>query len=458
GIYSGTITLKDLNVSISIELLLASDLLLLHDFLDFLKVELLERNKTHWKDDEILYMLNVSYRIPSRYDLYLVCQDMVAERPVILFGSPEFLSIDEDLLLSILKLDMICLPEQSIFDNLIRWGIANTPNYSTITDKTSRFNALGTTLEDALQLIRYDNIKGSIIEYEQILPDKVVLYKIPPRSNYIVEPKGPSLMIMKLKNSGKFIGAYNPIQWKQGSSSCCGSTSESFIFTYDDKYGSNYRLCRVKNFDHAVCLVSDFGGLLNFGEDLMFKFDKETVRCHIKCKFYDQTTLAGSTNSPVESKIVIANHHEPSLMLMKLKNGKIVGAYNPLDWTYGSYRVYPIGIEYRYTSDSFIFSYDAGVNDGVNYRLSRVVNFDEAIASEKISTNRKDLNGLILRFGNDLRFIHNGSGRRNVPDRVFCHIEQNGHYEQPAIIPSGNYEIDQWEIFRVSRKDPEALL
>ncbi|CAG8850165.1 4537_t:CDS:1, partial [Racocetra persica] len=54
-------------------------------------------------------------------------------------------------------------------------------------------------------------------------------------------------------------------------------------------------------------------------------------------------------------------------------------------------------------------------------------------------------------------FIHNGSGRRNVPDHVFCHIEQNGHYEQPAILPSENYEIDQWEIFRVSKKDPEAL-
>ncbi|CAG8651756.1 2123_t:CDS:2 [Cetraspora pellucida] len=607
GICSGTIILTDLNITTSMELLLASDLLLFHEFLDFLKIKLLERNKMDWEDNEIIYMLKGSYRIPALQDLYLVCQDIIAERPMILFESLEFLSIDEDLLLSILKLDMISLSEISIFDNLIKWGIANTPNYNTINDETSRVNALETTLEDALQLIRYNNIKDSIIEYNQILPDKDVLYKIPPRANYIVEPKvisnrfaglivswidrkdpmdsqytafnspfrfrhvfrmndnskfstqlyrfhhysnklptikcheGPSLMIMKLKNSGKFIGAYNPIQWKQGSGSSCGSTSESFIFTCDDKYGSNYRLCRVKNFDHAVCLVSDFGGLLNFGEDLMFKFNKENVSCHIKCKFYEQTTLQEGTyeieewnvykvrrkddqpmrvmtritNSPVESKILDSDffgmistwidnkdpekdlylksnmpfeftpifrmndhtafypkqfynqstnrllptmkcHHERSLMIMKLKTGKIVGAYNPLDWTYGSYRYYPTDIEYRYTSDSFIFSYDPDVNDGVNYKLSRVLNFDKAIGSEKICTNRKDLNGLMLRFGNDLRFIHNGSVRRNVQDHVFCHIAQNGHYEQPAILPPGNYEVDQWEIFRVSIKDQEA--
>ncbi|CAG8650364.1 35073_t:CDS:2, partial [Racocetra persica] len=405
----------------------------------------------------------------------------------------------------------------------------------TLKDLDNNLNRIitGTILEEALQLIRYDNIKGSIIEYEQILPDKKVLYKIPPRSNYIVEPKvisnkfagliiswidrrdhmesqytgfnspfrfrhifrmhdkskfstqlyrfhhysnklptikcyeGPSLMIMNLKILENSLVLTIPFNGNKVQSSICGSTSENFIFTYDDKYGSNYRLCRVKNFDHAVCLVSDFGGLLNFGEDLMFKFDKENLRCHIKCKFYEPTTLAEGiyeveewnvykvrrkddqpmrvmTKNPEKDLYLKSNmpfqftpifrmnnhtafypkqfynqstnrllptmkcHHEPSLMLMKLKNGKIVGAYNPLDWTYG-------------------------VNDGVNYRLSRVVNFDEAIASKKISTNRKELNDLILRF------------------------EQNGHYEQPAILPSGNYEIGQWEIFRVSKKDPEAL-
>ncbi|KAF0476752.1 BTB-domain-containing protein [Gigaspora margarita] len=605
GICSGTIILKNLNVIISVELLLASDILLLQDFLDFLKIKLLEENKVNWRKNEIVYALKASYRISSLQELYLVCQDLVAETPSILFESSEFPTIDEELLIDLLKLDMICGSELIIFNKLIEWGIVNTPNYDTMSDKTSQLNALGATIEEGLQQIRYNSIKDFIHEYDQILPKSDSLYKLPPRIYYTVEPRvisnrftgliaawinrkdplkvqytsvnnpfrfrhvfrmndrtnfssrhyrfhhysnklptircheGPSLMIMKIKNSGKFIGAYNPIQWKQGSGRCCGSTSESFIFSCDDKFGSNYRLSRVKNFDHAVCLVSDFGGLLNFGEDLMFTFDKENVKCKIKAKFYEPLTFAEGiyeidewnvykvrrkddqpmsimtkmVNSSFESNIIDKDffrfistwidkkdtkkdlylksnipfqfipifrmndhsafypkqfynqstnrllptmkcHHEPSLMLMKLKcSDKIIGAYNPLNWKYGTYRYYPTDIEYRRTSDSFIFSYEVDSQNETNYRLCRVVNFDKAIGSEKISTNRKDLNGLILRFGNDLYFSHNGGTRPSSPPHVYCRIEKNGCYEQPPILPVGHYEIDQWEIYRVSKKD-----
>ncbi|CAG8487164.1 6118_t:CDS:2, partial [Scutellospora calospora] len=604
GICSGTIILNEPSIILSMELLLISDILLLNEFIDFLKPKLLERSKTDWRDEDIIYILKASYRISSVQELYLICQDMVAERPMILFGSQEFTSIEEEILLSILKLDMICVPEITILNKLIEWGIANTPNYDTITDNTNRMNALRTTLEEGLQLIRYNNIKSDQYtpEFNQILPSKEVLYKIPPRINQTAEPKvinnrlaglilawidrkdpmkvqytgfnspfrfrhvfrmndntefssqlyrfhqcnkklptikcheGPSLMIMKLKGSEKIIGAYNPIQWKQSLSNICGKTSESFIFSCDDRFGVNYRLSRVRNFDHAVYLVNTFG-TLNFGEDLTFIFDKEKISCQIKNKFYEQTTLTEGiyeieewniykvrrkddqpmrvmtklTNSPIESKIInndffglvatwidkkdpvedhyissnlpyqftpifrmkdntayyprqyynqssnrllptMKCHHEPSLMVMKLKtSGKIIGAYNPIDWKYGKYRTYPTDEEFRHTSESFIFSCED--MDGKDYRLSRVVNYDKAICSEKISTYRKDLNSLVLKFGDDLKFIHRG-GRNNM-DYISCYIK-DGYYEQPAIMPTGYYEIDQWEIFKVTKKDPES--
>ncbi|CAG8708012.1 15028_t:CDS:2 [Dentiscutata erythropus] len=592
GIYNGSIILSNIDLTFSMDLLLASDFLLLHEFVDFLKFKLLEGSKENWSDNDIIYILKASHQLPCLRELYLVCQDMVAENPKILFDSPEFSSIDEELLLNILKLDMICAHELIVFNKLIKWGIANTPNYSTITDNTSRLSALGATIEKGLKLIRYNYIRRSIkTKYNQIIP-KNFLYSS--RSKDMVDPKvisnrfagivaawidrkdpmevqytavknpfrfrhvfrmndntdfspehykfhrfsklptmkcheGPSLMIIKLKNSGKIIGAYNPIQWGKGDYSY-RSTSESFIFSCDDRFGSNYRLCRVINYNRAVCL---FGGLLKFGEDLKFTCDKEIVKCKIEHKFYEQTSLVEGIyevdewnvykvrtkdilpmrvmiNLDLESKIINSDffgiistwidkkdlendepylksnmpyqftpifrmkdnsaffpkqyynqlterilptmkchHHGPSLMLMKIKSsGKVIGAYNPLDW---QHHTYAADVQYRSTKKSFIFSYELYGNNETNYRLCRVVNFDQAIASEKMITNRKDINSLILRFGDDLVFSHQEGINQNINSSIFCRIKANGCYQQPPIMPIGNYEIDKWEIFRVEK-------
>ncbi|CAG8629797.1 15787_t:CDS:2 [Dentiscutata erythropus] len=50
-----------------------------------------------------------------------------------------------------------------------------------------------------------------------------------------------------------------------------------------------------------------------------------------------------------------------------------------------------------------------------NYRLCRVLNFDRAIASEKLTSNIKDINSLILRFGDDLVFSHQGRDGIIIP-------------------------------------------
>src|SRR2546423_7635989 len=105
------------------ELMLTADILLLHEFFDVLRSKLDEKKDKDkkWHDEDVVSILKTSYRIPSTQDLYLFCQDILVERPSILFESPTFLSIDEELLLQILKLDMICLPEITIFNKLIEW-------------------------------------------------------------------------------------------------------------------------------------------------------------------------------------------------------------------------------------------------------------------------------------------------------------------------------------------------
>ncbi|CAG8574844.1 uncharacterized protein OCT59_014930 [Rhizophagus irregularis] len=623
GICDGKVTLYNPDTNILMELMLISDVLLLLEFFDFLRSKLDEKKNKNkeWSDEDIFPILKTSYRIPSTQDLYLICQDVFAERPSILFDSPDFVHIEEELLLRILKLDMLCIPEIKIFNKLIEWGIANTPDYHTLTDKTSQINALGVTLEDSLRLIQYKNMSReerlSIQDYEPILPTQLVRYKIPPRSNSLVEPEvissrltgliatyvdrkdpndnpytgfnaplqfrhvfrmkdmtgfytehhkfynksstrrllptmkcchdRPSLMIMKLKRSGKIIGTYNPVDWKQDiSKRVYVSTSESFLFSCDDRYGTNFKLSRVRNFNRAMCLESVYpsGVLLKFGEDLSFEYNVYYVNCYIKNNYYEhpimeegkyeieewdiykihrkddkpivvmneEIKISHQINPLVETKIVdndffalvatwinkkdpvkdlytwsntpfkftplfrmkdatdfyhqnnnyynkstdrllptMKCHHGPSLMIMKLKSsGKIIGTYNPVSW---KQKLGRSGLcEYENTSESFIFSIEDAI--GTNYILSRVKNFRRAICSEEVYSrnyNTEVPNGVLLRFGEGLQFYYEEDYRGE--ESVLCHIKRNDSYEQPAIIPEGVYTIDEWEIFRVSKRD-----
>jgi hypothetical protein len=618
------VTLYNSDTDILMELMLIADILLLQDFLTFLRSKLDEKRdkKKEWSDKDIASILRTSYRIPSVQDLYLICQDVFAERPLILFNSPEFLNIEEELLTRILKLDMICLPEITIFMKLIEWGIANTPDYHTLTDKTSQINALGVTLEDSLRYIQYKNMSReerlSIQDYESILPTQLVRYKIPPRSNLPVEPKvissrfagliamhvdrkdstdnpytgfnsplqfrhvfrmndmtgfyhehhkyynkstrrllptmkcyhgRPSLMIIKLRGSGKIIGTYNPIDFKQDiSKRVYVSTSESFLFSCDDRYGTNFKLSRIRDINRAICLesVNPSGVLLRFGEDLTFNYMGYHVNCYIKNKYYEtpimkegnyeieewdvykihrkddkpivvmnkEVKITPQINPPVETKIVdneffglvatwidrkdpvkdrytwsntpfkfttlfrlngsgdfyrqnsnyynkstdrllptMKCHHGPSLMIMKFKtSGKIIGAYNPVSWKQklGRSGLY----EYETTSESFIFSIEDTI--GTNYILSRVKNFRRAICSEEVYPlhSYADIevpNGVLLRFGEGLQFYYDEDHRGD--NSVLCHIKRNDSYEQPAIMPEGIYTIEEWEIFRVAKRE-----
>nr|CAG8544453.1 8808_t:CDS:2 [Entrophospora candida] len=587
-----------------------------------------DKNK-EWCNEDIATILSVSYRIPSTQDLYLICQDIIVERPLILFESPIFPSIDEELLLRILELDIICLPEIMIFNKLIEWGIANTPGYDTLTNNASQMDALGDTLENGLQLIRYRNMsreeKMSILNFERILPTEKVKDQIPPRINSPVEPKfissrfaglistwidrkdpteapytglntpfrfrlvfrmgdqttfyqehrkyynqsssrilptikchhGPSLMLMKLRRSGKIIGAYNPIDWKQDLlNKVYVCTSESFIFSCEDRYGTNHRLSRVRDFDHAICLegVNPSGVILKFGEDLIFNPMRGYVKCNVENKFYEQPKILDEEgrygyeiekweiyrvrrkddqpmmiinedkhkvspriNLPVETKIIDSDffgliatwidrndpvkerytgsempiqfrpvfrmkdltdfyrehskyynhatdrllptmkcHHGPSLMIMKLKtSGKIIGAYNPINWKQNSCLN-----EYKSTSESFIFSSED--IHGTNHQLSRVKNIYRAICSEQLVSvlysNIEVPNSVQLRFGSTLRISYdeNDYSLDSTPS-VTCCIQQNEDYEQPAVISAGYYDIDEWEIFRVIKKDNQIL-
>ncbi|CAG8618487.1 7921_t:CDS:2 [Funneliformis caledonium] len=433
-----------------------------------------------------------------------------------------------------------------LFNKLIEWGIANTPDSYHIDD-------LGVTIKDGLRLIRFYNMsieeRNATLKFENILPSLEVQFQTPPRINSPVEPKilssrfigliatwidrkdpkkdsytgynhpfeirhkfrmndrttfyeehhnyynkssnrilstmkchhGPSLMIMKLKISGKIIGAYNPVDWKgdltKKANACA---TESFIFSCDDRYGTNIRFSRVRDFEHAMCLknVKPSGILLKFGEDLTFEYLYKTVSCYIKNESYESTILEegrygieswdiyrvrrkdGDPSMVINEEIIKENQNQPRIRFpieTKIIDGDFFGLIatwidkkdpmNPIIPSIGK-KSFEL-CDYETTRESFIFSSED--IHGTNHRLSRVTRYHRAIWAEKLYSNtfsKSDVpNGVMLKFGG-LRFVYHDRS-----DSVLCRISQNEDYEQPAITSVGDYKIQEWEIFRVTRFD-----
>ncbi|CAI2176309.1 13737_t:CDS:2 [Funneliformis geosporum] len=156
GICSGKIVLNNPDTDLLMELMLISDILLLHEFIDILRSELdgkKDKNKK-WCDDDIISKFKTSYRISLLQDLYSYCQEIFC-------------------------------------------GIENTPGFVISIDNTfdtSRIDALKRTIKNGLRLIRYNEIKYKeyetlILKYDQIFPTSRPQYRIPRRINSPVEPK-----------------------------------------------------------------------------------------------------------------------------------------------------------------------------------------------------------------------------------------------------------------------------
>ncbi|CAG8474308.1 14116_t:CDS:2 [Cetraspora pellucida] len=77
--------------------------------------------------------------------------------------------------------------------------------------------------------------------------------------------KGPTIIVIKIKNSNRIIGGYNPIEWC--SSEGYLSSRDSFIFSFDNnKNTTNSILSRVKNPDCAI--FNSDSNYIGFGSDL----------------------------------------------------------------------------------------------------------------------------------------------------------------------------------------------
>ncbi|RHZ44696.1 hypothetical protein Glove_712g15 [Diversispora epigaea] len=180
-IYSGNVSLEDRSITDALELLAATDELLLTELSEHVQ-EYLLLQEVGWLKENIIVLWRKIHQYESCRKLQEYCLQLICKEPRYLFDSEEFLTMEESLLLPFLKLDNLQIEEVEIWNNIIRWGISQNPLLNSIhvsNWKTEDFDTLAKTLKDCLPLIGFSQISSSdffdkVWTYRNILPPEIL--------------------------------------------------------------------------------------------------------------------------------------------------------------------------------------------------------------------------------------------------------------------------------------------
>ncbi|POG68456.1 hypothetical protein GLOIN_2v1778249 [Rhizophagus irregularis DAOM 181602=DAOM 197198] len=314
--YTGEVDLTNTSGMNVLELLVASDELLLKELFKHVQDYLIEKQK-NWIQKNFVLVLHSVFGLES----------------YILYG--------------LLERNDLQIEEIVVWDSLIKWGIEQTPGLGIRNSDRNKWNnrnfeALKKTLNKFIPLIRFVGISPSeyfykVRPYKAIIPNRIheeieeYYYKgnlprtttLPPRtgiiqkiesciikpnlssiiinwierkdSNYnrnrkdtvynfdliyveivICAGKGAILILIKVKHSGKIFGGYNPIGWNNTGINYNHNyygyngynqyltTTESFIFSFESNEDiENMKISRVVNSSRAIYNYPGNG--INFG-------------------------------------------------------------------------------------------------------------------------------------------------------------------------------------------------
>ncbi|RIB27665.1 hypothetical protein C2G38_2159950 [Gigaspora rosea] len=257
----------------------------------------------------------------------------------IILNSDDFTTLQENALISFLKIDNLQMEESEIWDKVILWGKAKIPNLlpnlNEWTDEN--FKSLKITVQHCLPHIRYFQIPGKdvlkkIKPYRQILENTSI---ITPSSSIVTLLNAAEIsswidrcstiyditeipyefkllfrggrdrfsgkefhklcdnipgtvVIVKINSTDEILGGYNPLVWKFGGG--YGTTTDSFIFSLKNGNMNQSILSRVINPSQAIWYDSESSGPW-FDNDLRMENSK---KCDCSRQTYDKCIRSAS--------------------------------------------------------------------------------------------------------------------------------------------------------------------
>ncbi|UZO23325.1 uncharacterized protein OCT59_015668 [Rhizophagus irregularis] len=307
-IYGGKLSLEEYDISDIIKILVAANELSLQELIPYLESFLIE-NKKNWIEQNIDLIYQTSFGNDSFLELQKYCTNLIIKESNKIFNSPNFSSIPEKLLITLIQnhqISEIQVWEHELYDDLLEYFLDN--DYDPNKKSESR------TIEE----IKSKNIDSNIITNKHVeiiskwinrleITDKLassyefkLLYRDSEDSGELSERinkfhevcdnHSQTVTIFKVKDRNEILGGYNPIEWKSDYS--CGITKDSFIFSFNNE---NYILSRVKNEMRAITNYSNYGP--SFGHDLcLFWFFNNDRKIHCGQKYYEKLNNDDSFN------------------------------------------------------------------------------------------------------------------------------------------------------------------
>ncbi|RHZ77464.1 hypothetical protein Glove_177g153 [Diversispora epigaea] len=286
------------------------------------------------------------------------CNYIVAKYPHLIFESDYFTSLEESVLVSLIKRNDLQIEEIKIWDYVIKWGIAQTSTLPTNLDDwiTEKFFILKTTLQQCLPHIRYFHLSSAEI-VDKIKPYKKILKKqlwgdiklhlmvpdrpiestiLPPRSVLVTElhPRAEepeesfstiiseehaaeistwidhgfapqtfwntchghvgTVVLVKIKGTDEIIGGYNPVAWDKN----------TYVKTANTQYAVFYR-----SEDDQIKGGPHFGDFWMYSKKSDFTLD-DSCFCRSYGNDYEKLIRSSSSSSSSSSYFPIINYEQ----------------------------------------------------------------------------------------------------------------------------------------------------
>ncbi|CAB4437659.1 unnamed protein product [Rhizophagus irregularis] len=390
-IYGGILSLEDYDATDIIKILIAASELSLQELILHLQSFLI-KHKVNWMIQNFSLIYQTSFRNNSFLELQKFCMELISKKPERIFKSPEFTSIPEKSLISLIQNNNICMSVAQVWEHVLKWGIAQNPELSSDHSNYSKddFIALRKTLQHCIPFIRFRNLTPKEFS-SKVLPYKKVI----PKESY------KNLIKYFLDHDYNNINKSEPQIIKE----ICSKSIDSTIIS-----------------DQHVELISKWIDKL----DDVNASDTETL-----------ASMASKSNSLYEFKLLfrgprdgltpdefyeICDNQSFTVIVIKVKNSnEILGGYNPISW----YNNPTYGI----TNDSFIFSF----KDKNDYILSRVKDPKFAIVNSTFYGPSFGNGDLILRGNN----FYNNS---------YC---SKHSYERAIRETEGPFSVKEYEVFQI---------
>ena len=115
---------------------------------------------------------NLIYETSVGHDSFLglqkFCTNLISKKPEKIFNSPNFTSISEKTLISLIQNDNLQISEVKVWEYVLKWGLAKNPELPSdpLSYSKDDFNNLKITLQQFIPYIRFCNLTPKEFLYE----------------------------------------------------------------------------------------------------------------------------------------------------------------------------------------------------------------------------------------------------------------------------------------------------